>query len=75
MPRLFSPADLSGILEKPATRPSARAMALAADLKCLCYLARFGHLNSAALSAAIWPNINTARTWRLGHCAAYPRAA
>jgi hypothetical protein len=57
MPRLFSPADLSGILEKPATRPSARAMALAADLKCLCYLARFGHLNSAALGAAIWPNI------------------
>ena len=57
MPRLFSPADLSGILEKPATRPSARAMALAADLKCLCYLARFGHLTTASLAAAIWPNI------------------
>jgi hypothetical protein len=57
MPRLFSAADLSGILEKPATRPSARAMALAADLKCLCYLARFGHLTTASLAAAIWPNI------------------
>jgi hypothetical protein len=69
MPRLFSPADLSGILEKPAKRPSARAMALAADLKCLCYLARFGHLTTAALGAAIWSNLKygqdmAARTMR-----------
>jgi hypothetical protein len=55
MSRLFSPSDLNGLLVKPAKRPSARAMALASDLKCMSYLARFGHLTTADLGA-LWPH-------------------
>jgi hypothetical protein len=58
MPRFLSPADLNGLLKKPAKRPSARALAMAADLKCTSYLARFGHLTTSDLAAAIWPHAN-----------------
>jgi hypothetical protein len=56
MPRLLSLADVSGLLKRPAKRPSARALASAAELKCTSYLARFGHLTTSDLSAAVWPN-------------------
>jgi hypothetical protein len=56
MPRLLSLADVSGLLKRPAKRPSARALASAAELKCTSYLARFGHLTTSDLAAAVWPN-------------------